>query len=66
MSWCDTCTNQDGAECIACQGWKRGSLAAEVADAQRVVALWPAEKRARVQLEGPSADGVKGDTDAQQ
>jgi hypothetical protein len=42
-------------------GGRRSTLAAEVADAQRVVAEWSAEKRARVQLEGPPADGVRED-----
>ncbi len=35
------------------------TLAAEIEEAQRRVESWPAEKRARVQLEGPPADGVR-------
>lgn len=37
------------------------TLAAEVEEARQLVASWPEEKCARVQLEGPPTLGVKGE-----
>lgn len=39
MSWCDTCTNTDGTECIGCQGWRKGNAAPA---ARRLLEVSPA------------------------
>lgn len=37
MSWCDTCTNEDGAECVACGGWKHAEPARPAPIGQYVI-----------------------------